>query len=333
MKHKILWIGFGNFAKKIKVAVDARAETDVIYFHPSKEKALERFGEKACWNLDKVLSNAELSSVFITSPNDSHAFYLERCLLAHKHIFIEKPIAGYYSESNQLLDLFKQNNQVLMVGHNKRREVAIRTAKELIETRTIGDVISVYANDSKGIAYQMTQTNWRFQPSRHREGPLITVGIHLIEAVHYLVGRVDSVSSVLKNISGLSAVPDSNATMLHLERGVTAFIEANYNMPSVDVLNIYGTNGIINISDGQMWLRQGRDLNRVPAPSLPVELKPIDTVAEEINEFFNAVESDRNDVETGYKEGLQALAVIEACWRSSEQKRIVEMKEFEQYAI
>lgn len=331
MKHKILWIGFGNFAKKLKLAIDARTQADIIYFHPDQKKSLERFKDKACWDLYDGLSDTKVSAVFITTPHDSHAFYLAHCLLAHKNVFIEKPITASYSEAEQLLDLLKKNKKVLMVGHNKRRESAIRKAKELISTKTIGDVISIYANDSKGIAYQMDQTNWRFQKSRHREGPLITVGIHLIEAIHYLLGPIDSVSCVLKNISSKSEVPDSNATMLNLKRGTTAFIEANYNMPSVDVFNIYGTEGVINIIGEKLWLRKGRDINRVPTSTAPVNLAPVDTVAEEINEFFNALEGKRKNVETSYREALNALAVIEACWQSSEQKRIVEMTELKQY--
>ncbi|MBI2062834.1 MAG: Gfo/Idh/MocA family oxidoreductase [Candidatus Yanofskybacteria bacterium] len=332
MKYKILWIGFGNFAQKIGLVVLAKPGVEIYYFYPDKNKAIERFGIWACWDLNEALADPDIDIVFITTPDDSHTVYLEQCLKAGKHIFVEKPITGYYHEALPLRTLM-QKGKVFMVGHNKRREATIRMAKELISNGLIGEVVSIYANDSKGIAYQMNQSNWRFQKARHREGPLITVGIHLIEAVHYLTGKVDSVSSVLKNISKLSEVPDSNATMLCLEKGATALIEANYNMPSVDVFNIYGTDGVINIADDKMWLRKGRDVNRIPSPSLRVDLKPIDTIAEEINEFFDVIEGKKENVETGYQEALNALAVIEACWQSSQQKKIVEMSEFKQYKI
>ncbi|MBI2670110.1 MAG: Gfo/Idh/MocA family oxidoreductase [Candidatus Yanofskybacteria bacterium] len=333
MKHKILWIGYGNFAQKIgRIVIDWSEKVEISFFYPDKVEAIKHFGSEASWDLSEALADPDTDIVFITTPNDSHAFYLEHCLRAKKHVFVEKPIAGYYHEALPLKALL-QKDKVFMVGHNKRREAPIRKAKELISDGVIGEVVSIYANDSKGIAYQMDQSNWRFQKTRHREGPLITVGIHLIEAIHYLAGRVDSVSSVLKNISRLSAVPDSNATMLCLEKDATAFIEANYNMPSVDVFNIYGTDGIINILGDQMWLRNGRDINKVSSPELEIDLNPIDTIAEEINEFFDVIEGKKKNVETGYQEALNALAVIEACWQSSQQKRIVAMSEFKKYCI
>lgn len=326
MKHGILWIGFGNFAKRLEPGIRLRSDTKILlYFHPDQTKAIQRFGVKAEWDLDKALNNSEINAVFITTPNDKHAEYIKAALQYEKHVFVEKPITADLTDALKLLPQLRNNKNVFVVGHNMRRKRAIRRMKTILASGVVGKVVSVYGNASKGIAFDLSPTNWRFSQTRHREGPLIAVGIHLIDVFHYLFGAIHSASAIIKNISGKTDAPDSNAVLLNLECGATAFLEANYNTPSEDILNIYGTDGSIYLHRDSLHYRLGRDKNRIPSGLVPVAFGDVDTVAEEVDEFFAAIEG-RARVETGYQEALNALTVIEACFQSHQSRRQIEIK-------
>lgn len=326
MKHGILWIGFGNFAKRLAPKMPLHDDIKILlYFHPDQTKAVQRFGVKAEWDLDRALNNSEINAVFITTPNDKHAEYIKAALQYGKHVFVEKPLTAGLTDALKLLPQLRNNKNVFMVGHNMRRKRAIRRMKTILASGVIGKVVSVYGNTSKGIAFDLSPINWRFSQSRHREGPLITVGIHLIDVFHYLFGAIHSVSAIIKNISGKTDAPDSNAVLLNLECGATAFLEANYNTPSEDILNIYGTDGSIYLHRGGLYYRLGRDKNKIPSELIPIALDNINTLAEEIDEFFAAIEG-RARVETGYQEALNALAVVEACFQSHQSRRQIEIK-------
>ncbi|OGN10634.1 MAG: hypothetical protein A3J46_05500 [Candidatus Yanofskybacteria bacterium RIFCSPHIGHO2_02_FULL_41_11] len=325
MKHNILWVGFGNFAKKLEPYVRECANAEILYYYPDKNESIRRFGPKACWDIDDALGNPRVTSVFITTPNNRHGEYLKKALAFEKHIFVEKPITATIDETASLLPLMQQGKTVLMVGHNMRRQAAIRKTRKILDSGQIGRIVSVHLNNSKGIAFSMDHTNWRFHEESHREGPLITVGIHLIDAMHYLFGPVDSVSAVIKNISKKTEAPDSGSVLISLRSGATVFLETNYNTPSEDIVSICGTEGSLYMNRGWLYCRQGRDINRVPSNLNLVPLIPVDTLAEEIDEFFRAIE-EGSRVETGYQEALNALAVVEACFQSHQNKRWVEIR-------
>lgn len=329
--HGVLWIGFGNFAKRLYPYVDQRTDKDrVLFFYPDKKEAVKRFGDWACWDLEKSLADSRITTVFITTPNDRHTEFIRSALKAGKHIFVEKPITALYQEAVELLPLMRNTKTVIAVGHNRRREAAIRKAKELIEQGKIGQIVNIYINNSKGIAFEM-RSKWRSDKKRHREGPLVSVGIHLVEVLHYLVGPVESVSAVIKNISGKTEAPDANAVLLNFRNGASAFLEANYCTPSEDVLKIYGTEGAIYINQGRLFLRIGRDRDRIPTHAFAMALPSVETLEEEVDEFFEVIVGRKKKFETGYGEAVNALAVIEACYQSSEHQKVVTMKNFPEY--
>ena len=326
MKHGILWIGFGSFAKRLEPHVLVNSGAEVLrYLYPNKDESIRRFGPKACWDLEKSISDPEVTIVFITTPNDQHTEYLKAALKHGKHIFVEKPITARLSDTLELLPKLRENKNILMVGHNMRRKRSIRRVKTIVSSEVIGQVVNIYANLSKGITFDISSDDWRFSRTRHREGPLITVGVHLIDVLHYLFGPVNSVSAVIKNISGKTEAPDSNAVLLNFESGTTAFLEANYNTPSEDFLYIFGTKGSIYLNRENLYYRLGRDKNRVPSELTPVTLGRVDTLAEEMQEFFTAIE-EVSRVETGYQEALNALTVVEACYRSHQSQKWIEIK-------
>jgi len=330
--HGVLWIGFGSFAKRLLPYVEEYPGVRIkTYFHPDREEAIKRFGSKASWDIDEAMADPEITTVFITTPNDLHSEFIKSALLARKHVFVEKPITAFYREAVQLLPTIRASKSVLAVGHHMRREATIRKAKDIISEGGIGRIVSVYANHSTGFAFNMDKTNWRFFSSRHREGPLLTVGVHLVEVLHYLLGLVDSVSAVIKNRSLRTDAPDSNAVLLSFKGGASAFLESNYSVLSESMFHIHGTEGTIYIDRGQLRLRVGRDVDRIPTVPCLIPLNPVNPFKEEIDEFFDVIEAKKSTPETGYQEAVNALAVIEACYRSSLKEKIVSMKSFRGY--
>ena len=327
----VLWIGFGNFARRIYKYVEQRPDTEITsFFYPNKARAVERFGSLASWKINTAVTDPSVTAVFITTPNDRHTSYIELGLKNNKHVFVEKPITARLDEALSLKKLADQKKVCLMVGHNMRRQAAIRKMRNIIDSGKIGKVVSVYANYSKGIAQSMNPESWRYRIKRHREGPLITVGIHLIDVFHYLLGPASSVSATIKNVSKKTEAPDSNAVLINFESEATAFLETNYNTPSESVLNIYGTEGTLYLTGDKLSCRLGRDKNRVPSPAKLIRLVKVDDFKEEIDEFFGAIDG-RVKIETGYDVALNALIVVEACFQSSRKKKTIRIRDISEY--
>lgn len=332
MTVNLCLMGLGNFGRVLYKKVQQIKDCEITHcYHYNEEKAKKFDPEKGTSDLETALKNAD--GVIIATPNDAHFEDIKKCLKAGKHIFVEKPITSSYEDALKLKRIFK-NDLIFMVGHNQRRESYFRYAKKLIDKNQLGKIVSAYFNLSHGGAFSFVPNQWRYSLARHREGPLITAGVHLMDTTHYLFGRVDSVYARISNISKRTEAPDCNAVILGLKDGASVFMQANYNMPSEEAYTIHGTEGTIYINSGNFSLRMGRDRrvrdSFIPSGPRPVKLKKTDSIKEELEEFRDAIKRGIK-VETGFKEGLNALALIEACYQSSKTNKVVLMKNFRDY--
>lgn len=106
----------------------------------------------ATQNFSELL--AHVDAVIIATPTRHHHAIAKACLLAGKHVLIEKPITKNYEEALELFDLATQHNLTLHVGHVERFNGAICEAKELIanplliETHRVGPFSSRPIDDS-----------------------------------------------------------------------------------------------------------------------------------------------------------------------------------------
>lgn len=329
---RVCLIGLGNFGKTLsrKAKQIKNLEIECCY-HPDEKKAIKFDPKKGTSNFENALKN--VVGVIVATPNDTHFENIKKCLRLGKHIFVEKPITHIYNDALKLKPML-QKNLIFMVGHNQRKENYFREIKKILDKNKLGKIVSAYFNVSHGGAFSFNPKQWRCSLERHREGPLITLGIHLMDTVHYLFGRVDSVYAKINNISGKTKAPDSNAVILRLTNGAPVFIQANYNMLSEEVFVIHGTDGTIYLNKGELSLRLGRD-NKirnqfVASKPLQIKLKKNDSIKEELEEFRDAI-LGKKKVETGYREGLNALALIEACYQSDKKNKIISMKNYKDY--
>lgn len=333
----ICFAGWGNFAHKLGDRLGKLGKIPYLpcrIYHPDPEKA-QKNGSLGISDLEAALRDPMIQSFFVITPNDQHFGLLERVLKEGRHhVFVEKPITAYCEEALRLGDLVEVNKKVFMVGHNQRRESVFRKAKEILNSGKIGKVVSVYFNFSHGAAFHLPPDSWRASAKRHREGPLITLGSHCFDTLHYLLGPVESVSAVIQNLTGKTAAPDSNAVMMQMESGATVLLQADYNIPSEKLCLIHGTEGVISIDRCNIRLRLGRDfgsgaavlIDRKPTGYEEILVATVDAFEEELKEFFAAIDGNAR-VETGYAEALNVMMVLECCVQSNKERRAIRVRE------
>ncbi len=329
----ICLIGLGNFGMVIYNKIEEIQGMRVIScYHPELKKAKAFNPEKGTDNLDAAILCSD--AVIITTPNDKHYEFIKKACSYRKPVFVEKPITSKYEDAIKIKP--NSDGNFIMVGHNQRREGVYRLAKKLIDENNIGKIISVYFNLSHGGAFSFKKSQWRYSFERHKEGPLITAGIHIIDTVHYLFGRVDSVFAKIKNLTKETDAPDCNSVILTLQNGASVYLESNYNIASEELCAIRGTEGTIYINRGSLSLRKGRDVylegKFVSSSPINMDVKEVDTIREELVEFKESILDGHYDcIETGLQEGINAMAVIEACNQSNKLKKEIKMNSFKEY--
>ena len=114
----------------------------------------------------RLLTDApEIDAVVIATPLRTHYQIGSFVLAAGKHTLIEKPLASNIEECSSLIQLAKQQNRVLMVGHVFEHNVAVQRIKQYIDNTELGKLFYVYSQRvNLGRIQHDVNALWSFAP-------------------------------------------------------------------------------------------------------------------------------------------------------------------------
>src|SRR5262244_4311607 len=91
----------------------------------------------------ELLKNPEIEAVYISATPETTHFPIARdCLLAGKHVFLEKPIAIELSEADELIALARSRGLKFTIGYSQRFNPKFAYVRKSIRDGTIGRPVS-----------------------------------------------------------------------------------------------------------------------------------------------------------------------------------------------
>ena len=110
------------------------------------EEMAKRYpGVTLTMHLDEALAMPEVEAVVIATAADTHYEVAGACLVAGKHILVEKPLTTILSDADELVVLADQAERILLVGHTFLYNPGVRVLKDYITRAELGDVYYLYA--------------------------------------------------------------------------------------------------------------------------------------------------------------------------------------------
>jgi predicted dehydrogenase len=126
-------------------------------------------------SFEEALADDSVDAVTIATPVPTHYALAKRALAAGKHVFVEKPPAMRGEEMEELVDLARERDRVLMPGHLLLYHPGLRKVKELVDAGELGDVACVYGNrQNLGVI-------------RSNENALWSLGVHDLSVILWLL--------------------------------------------------------------------------------------------------------------------------------------------------
>ncbi|WP_195575252.1 oxidoreductase [Paenibacillus sp. 1001270B_150601_E10] len=136
-------------------------------------------------SIEELLLDERIDLVVITTPNSTHYSFAKQCLLAGKHVVVEKPFVIHTEEAKDLIDTANEQNKLLSVFHNRRWDNDFQTVRHCIESGALGDI---YLYEAHFDRYRPeVKDRWREQIGPGA-GMLYDLGAHLIDQALYLFG-------------------------------------------------------------------------------------------------------------------------------------------------
>lgn len=146
--------------------------------------------ERGTGDWRQLLDDPAIDVIDICTPNYLHYEMSRAALEAGKHVYCEKPLTLDVAEAEALARLAQQSGKVHAVGLNYTTNPLIHTAREIIRSGEIGEPVAFsgrYFEDY--LANPDVPFSWRCERKFAGAGALADLGSHLINMVHYLLGR------------------------------------------------------------------------------------------------------------------------------------------------
>jgi predicted dehydrogenase len=265
----------------------------------------------------------EVDIVIVATLNASLAAITLAAVESGKHVLVEKPAARSAKELEPVMAAAEKKGGKVHVGFNHRYHRALRKAKGIVDSGSLGELMFIRARYGHGarIGYD---TEWRANPDLSGGGELIDQGPHLIDLSRWFLGEFEEVQGFANTYYWNMPVDDNGFMILKTAKHQVAFLHASCtewkNLFSMEIyghegkLEIYGLGG----SYGVERLTHYKMLPQMGPPETTTWEYPTadDSWAVEIAEFYDDIRLNRTP-SAGLKDAFEALKVVGKIYKES----------------
>jgi len=310
---------------------------------------------QGCQATDKaqeVFADPAVDAVVVGVPNRWHKDLAIEAMRAGKDVLLEKPMGLNAAECAELNAVAAETKRILQVGMAYRYSAAAQAAKEVVDSGDLGTIYHAKAHlfRRRGVP---GLGGWFTTKALSGGGPLIDLGVHIIDLTSWLIGfpspkRVsgkvysyfgkrmkDYVYEEMwagpPKLDGVCDVEDSAHAMIYFEGGCTLDLQVSWainmptpNMASAETMGLFGDRGglTFKLFGEHVDLAtesHGRNVDQ------RILLTKVDQFAEQARQFAHSVESRETPPSTG-EQGQFVQSIIDAIYLSSEQDQEVKLE-------
>jgi len=271
------------------------------------ERFAAAWGAKRAYADYRDLARDEgIDAVIVATPNSSHLEIALEAAENGKHLLVEKPLGRTVEEAGRIVSAARRWGVNLMVGHSFRYH-PMTTAT----IKYVGELGRVFL--ASMCKRQSTATGWRLDRGEFG-GVIMDVGVHLFDLIEFILKeRPTAAFCQARRLLG-SDVEDSFTAVLDLPGKAIAVLDASRCSSSrVDKMEFAGTEGHVAADRylREVQLVRGDDRIRIPMSGSDATIHLL------LTDFIDSIVGGREPPITG-EDGLEAVRVAEACYRSSE---------------
>ena len=172
---------------------------------------------------DAVLSDKNIDAVVLATPNSLHEAQITQAAAAGKHVYVEKPFTLTLAGARAAVDAVERARVTLAVGLNRRFHPNMIELTRRVRSGMLGTIGTLNAELTAATGFHRPKTSWRTLAAEEPAGAMVSIGVHLVDAMTHMAGRVREVYCVAANRGGPHG-DDTTHLMLQFQSGVTGLI-------------------------------------------------------------------------------------------------------------
>lgn len=157
------------------------------------------FPESSVYHYDtmaKMADNPDIDIVYVVTPNGLHAEHSIAAAKAGKHVICEKPMANTVAECDAIMAACKKAGVRLGMGYRLHYDPFHEELRRLVRTQEFGPFMKM----DGGFAFTMGQPQWRAQKALAGGGPLMDLGVYVIQEMFMAGGDVPAVALTAREL-------------------------------------------------------------------------------------------------------------------------------------
>jgi predicted dehydrogenase len=326
-------LGLGRWGRSLVNSVQGKsADIRFVAAHTRTRATAEGFcrdtGIPFIDTYAEILADPAIDAVVLATPHSQHAAQVKQAAAARKHVFVEKPMTLDLASARETAEAARKAGVMLAVGFCRRFHPSIVEVRNRKADGRLGSVVAMVGQHTTSTQSFIAADNWRADPEEAPAGAMTAVGVHLLDHMIELGGRVRDVHCVT-GVHGLGPAEDTTTLVLNHEGGATATIFCSVATATNFSFAVYGSQGLAEISGASL-----QSFRFVPisqrAPDGPITAPPaehldfggFDMLNAELTAFARAIAA-KTPYPVPLADVLHGMAVFDAVVASAKTQKIV----------
>lgn len=342
-KIKVGVIGVGNISNEHIQAYLRNPDVELYAFCDINEEQLNKMGDKygvsrRFTDMNDLLALPEIDAVSVCTWNAAHAPCTIAALNAGKHVLCEKPMSISKAYAEEMKAAAERNGKLLMIGFVRRFGNDCAILQDFINNDYFGEL---YYAKATYLRRKGNPGGWFGNKALSGGGPLIDLGVHVIDLVRYLMGKPKAISvygvtfqklgdrrnikekvdyaSTGKSDNDICNVEDLATGMIRFDNGAVLHIEASFS------LNIKGPEGKIELfgtkagakldPELELYSEENGYMTNVTLTA-PTALSFDNLFKNEIDHFVSFVKGEAECLAPA-EDGVELMAILDALYESA----------------
>ena len=247
-------IGMGNWG--LNLVNNVQGKSDVIRFvagatrTPARAEEFSRkHGIPIQPSFEAVLADPSIDAVVLATPHSMHTEQIVAAARAGKHVFTEKPLGLTTADSAAAVQACAEHKVTLAVGYNWRFQPALREIARMLADGRLGKLLHIEGNFCGPSVYRFGRDHWRQDRDEGPGGGMTGRGVHVVDAMLYLAGAIDSVYAQSFRLAQDFGIDDTTSMLFRFKGGATGYLGTIIASAETWRMQVFGSKGWAEVGD------------------------------------------------------------------------------------